>query len=187
MSQYLKGIKKDETLEKIKKFLAFRLTDEEILNHLEDEGIKISERTLRRFKILIRADSGISVADIFRKNVVGNLVHDITSFEEIQKECWKLFHDANNSLDKIRALSLLRNSSTDKLKILNYIPRGFRSGNSKSKSTKKYLMEIQNECDKILGPIRNHPNKIKEITRPHNYSPSVQKTDKKLVVVSENS
>jgi len=46
--EYLKGEEKIKALDSIKKYMAYRMTSEEMLYNLKNKGYEISERTLRR-------------------------------------------------------------------------------------------------------------------------------------------
>jgi len=152
--EYLKGEEKEKILEKLKKYLAFRLTTEEILATLKDGGINISERTLRRFKQELAENAGSTATEIFKNQVIANLCVDIYSYEQMQRECWKTYYDAQRYDDKLRALTILRNTASDKFKLLNNIPRSFRGENvgSKLKNLKKETDEIMRWHKKQIQP-----------------------------------
>jgi len=119
---YLTGEEKEKILDLIKKLLAFRLSNEEILDNLEAKKIKISDRTLRRYKQEIKEESGSTFFEVFKKQVLENGIQDILMYEEMQRQCWKLFSDAASFSEKLRALACLRGSSSDKLKMLRNMP-----------------------------------------------------------------
>jgi len=148
--EYLKGEEKEKILEQIKTYIAFRLTNEEILYNLKDKGIKICERTLRRFKQELRANPGTDAADIFKNYVLSNLTDDIFSYEKMQRECWKVYCKAQRPQEKLRALSTLRLATLDKIKMLSNIPRGYRKERTASK-----LKNLQKERKEITGWLQN--------------------------------
>jgi len=148
--EYLKGEEKEKALEKVRLFLGFRLTDEEIVDELLCYNIHISERTLRRYKQEIKENSGHNAAEVFKKHVIKNLIDDILSYEAVQKESWQVYNKTINQNEQIRALALVRNVTTDKIKLLKNIPYRFRNLNINSekiddlqKSAKELKEEIK--------------------------------------------
>jgi len=123
---YLKGEGKEKVLNLIKHGMTYRLTNQEILEELATRGFDMSERTLRRYKLDIHEDSGTSLWSKFRNQVIGNILEDILSYEEMQKKCWEIFVESKNNNERLRALSCLRGVSSDKIKILNNVPKGIR-------------------------------------------------------------
>jgi len=150
--EYLKGEEKEKALEKVRLFLGFRLTDEEIIDELLCYNIHISERTLRRYKQEIKENSGHNAAEVFKKNVIKNLFDDILSYEAVQKESWQVYNKTINQNEQIRALSLVRNVTTDKIKLLKNIPHRFRNLNINSEKIddlQKSAKELKEEIKQI--------------------------------------
>lgn len=158
---YLKDEEKEKVLDLIKKYLAFRLTDEEILENLKTKEIKISDRTLRRYKQEIKEDAGSTFFLVFKKLVMENVYQDILMYEEIQKQCWKLFSETTSLPQKLRALSCLRGSSSDKLRLLHNIPK---SGGYLTAHGSKFSFSKENEkaADKTKSGHKQHLDRLKE-------------------------
>jgi len=119
---YIKGEDKEEVFNLIKKGMAFRFSNQEILGELSSRGYEFSERTLRRYKLEIHEDSGPTFWEKYANQVMGNILDDILSYEEMQKKCWEVFIGANNNNERLRALTCLRGISSDKIKILKNVP-----------------------------------------------------------------
>lgn len=120
--EYLKGENKDKALDIIRYGLATRCNNKEIIDLLKSKGINIAERTLRRFKNELYENSGDSAKDIFQKNVASFLLDDILSFNEMERQCWKIFNSSTDNNEKIKAISTLRAVSAEKLRILKSYP-----------------------------------------------------------------
>ncbi len=150
--EYLKGEEKEEVLRKIRHYIGFRMYDKEILNNLKTDGVQISERTLRRYKQEIQEKMGSNAAEIFRNQVLGNLDEDICSYEAMQREAWKAYAHARTFNEQIRALSIVRNATSDKIKLLNNIPRNSRHTKI---DTKDVLKKTQKEITETVGWFKN--------------------------------
>ncbi|MCH7648541.1 MAG: hypothetical protein IIA83_08040 [Thaumarchaeota archaeon] len=118
---YLKGEKKEKALEKIRTFIAYRMRDNEILSNLKKNGIEISERTLRRYKLEIQEKAGSTATEIFKNLVINDLAGDIFTLQELQRESWRVYNDATEYNEKIRALTLLRHTTHEKFKIFDNV------------------------------------------------------------------
>jgi len=125
--EYLKGEKKQAALDSIRKYMAYRMNNEEILLNLGDKGYKISDRTLRRYKQEIREQAGDSVLEIYKNEVVGNILDDLYGIKEIQRQCWIEYNKSKTGSEKLKALSLIRNTTLDKHKLYLNIPFGIRN------------------------------------------------------------
>jgi len=143
--EYLKGEEKEKILDKIKSCLGFRLNNEEIIAKLKTDGIEISDRTLRRYKKEIKENAGQSAAQIYQYQVTANLVEDVFSYQELQRESWKIYSKSNSSNDQIRALSMVRNVTLDKIKLLQNIPRYYRMQNVDPKKQTKKTFKAPND------------------------------------------
>jgi len=88
--EYLKGEKKEVAFDLIRKYLAYRMTNEEILDNLKAKGFDVSERTLRRYKQEIRESSGKNLSEIFQCEVIDNAIEDIFTMRELQRQSWNL-------------------------------------------------------------------------------------------------
>ena len=128
MSEYLKGEEKDTVLDLIRKYIAYRMTNEEMINNLKDKGHKISERNLRRFKLEIRQISGSNISEVYQHEIYDNVLEDILTIKELQREGWREYNKAKASHDKLKALSFVRNTTLDKYKFYGKIPMKFRLG-----------------------------------------------------------
>lgn len=124
---YLKGEKKEAAFELIRKYMAYRMTPEEMLGNLKNNNCEISERTLRRYKQEIREQAGDSVLEIYKNEIVGNILDDIYGMKEIQRQCWIEYDKSKTGSEKLKALSLIRNTTLDKHKLYLNIPFGIRS------------------------------------------------------------
>ena len=122
MSEYLKGDKKEDVLDLIRKYMAYRMTNEEMKSNLKNEGHEISERTLRRYKLEIRQNSGKNVSEIYGHEIIDNFIEDIFTIKELQREGWREYNKSKSAHDKFKALSLVRNSTLDKYKLYKNIP-----------------------------------------------------------------
>lgn len=94
-----------------------------------------------------------------------NAFQDILMYEEMQKQCWKLFSEATSLPQKLRALSCLRGSSSDKLRMLHNIPlvQGFlRAHNSKFEWAPG---NEKQEKNLTVDTLKQHENTLKEINK----------------------
>ena len=114
--EYLTGKSKEKALEIVKKCMAFRFTNEESLQFLKDHGITTSERNLRRFKQEIRDSSGNTMKEVLKTHLASSIIEDILSYEQMQKQSWKVFNDSKTPHDKLKALNTLRMASLEKYK-----------------------------------------------------------------------
>lgn len=126
--EYLKGEKKQAVLDLIRKYIAYRMTPEEMISNLKDKGHEISERTLRRYKLEIRENSGKNVSEIYGHEIIDNFIEDIFTIRELQREGWREYNKAKASHEKIKALSLVRNTTLDKYKLYGSIPVKYTIG-----------------------------------------------------------
>ena len=129
MSEYLKGDKKEDVLDLIRKYMAYRMTKEEMISNLKDKGHEISERTLRRYKLEIRQNSGKNVSEIYGHEIIDNFIEDIFTIKELQREGWREYNKSKATHDKLKALALVRKTTLDKYKIYRTIPFGLRQKN----------------------------------------------------------
>lgn len=132
---YLKGDDKEKALDLIRKYMAYRMTSDEMLTNLKDKGYEISERTLRRYKQEIKKKSGSNITEIFQNEVVDNALEDIFALRELERQGWKEYNNGKSSSEKLKALNLVRNSVLDKVKLYGHIPLKFRFGQSPKKKT----------------------------------------------------
>jgi len=121
---YLKGDNKEKALDIIKLGIAVRMRNSEILEQLKKKGIDISERTLRRYKEEIIHTSENSAFEIFQQEIGSKLMEDVLSYKEMERTCWQIIYEAKTQQEKLRAISVLRSISSDKLSILKHYPRG---------------------------------------------------------------
>jgi hypothetical protein len=121
---YLKGEEKQKALEIIKVGIAVRMRNHEILDQLIKKEIKISERTLRRYKKVIIKTGENSAFEIYQNEIGSKLMEDVLSYKEMERNCWQIIHTSKTSQEKLRAMSVLRGISSDKLNILKHYPRG---------------------------------------------------------------
>lgn len=126
MSQYLKGTKKEQVLNLIRKYMAYRMDSEEIMMNLKEKGFSISERTLRRFKQEIKETSGSTVSEIYKNEIVDKIYADIFTIEEIEKQSWIEYSKSKSTFERLKALSLIRNMMNDKFKLYGNIPSRFK-------------------------------------------------------------
>ena len=144
MSQHIKGDKKEAVFEKIRKYMAYRMSNEEMLMNLKDAKFEISESTLRRYKLEIKQKSGNNVTEIFQNEIVNNIIEDIFAIREIQYQSWKEYSKSNIPHERLKALSLIRNSTRDKLKIYEQVPWKFRN-KELNKNTKDIIDDTPGE------------------------------------------
>ena len=126
--EYLKGEKKDIVLDSIRKYIAYRMTNEEMLDNLKNKGHEMSERTLRRYKQEIRENAGNTISEIYQHEIVDNFIEDIFTMKELQREGWKEYSVTKVSREKLKALALVRNATLDKFKLYGNVPFKFRLG-----------------------------------------------------------
>ena len=126
--EYLKGEKKDIVLDSIRKYIAYRMTNEEMLDNLKNKGHEMSERTLRRYKQEIRENAGNTISEIYQHEIVDNFIEDIFTMKELQREGWKEYNVTKVSREKLKALALVRNATLDKFKLYGNVPFKFRLG-----------------------------------------------------------
>ncbi len=128
--EYLTGEEKERIIEKIRLYIGHRMDDKEIINNLNDNHkIKISERTLRRYKQEIREKSGNNLEQIYTSDIISDIVNDICTYESLQRKAWEAFTRARTPIEQIRALSLVRNATGDKIRLLKNIPTKFHKSN----------------------------------------------------------
>ena len=123
----IKGEKKDLVLDLIRKYIAYRMTNDEMLVSLKNRGENISSRTLSRYKQEIKKQAGDSVLEIYKNEIVGNILDDIYGMKEIQRQCWIEYDKSKTGGEKLKALSLIRNTTLDKHKLYLNIPFGIRN------------------------------------------------------------
>jgi len=126
--EYLKGEKKQAVFDLIRKYMAYRMTDEEILDNLENRGHKTTGRTLRRYKLEIRQIAGKNFSEIYQNEIMNNIVEDIFTIKELQREGWQEYNKSKVSSEKLKSLNLVRNLTLDKLKLYSHIPFKFKLG-----------------------------------------------------------
>lgn len=144
---YLKGDEKLKAIGIIKTGLGVRMRPAEILSQLSGKGIEIGERTLRRLKLEIYQNGGDSVKSIYNNLVGGSLLDQIFSFEEMERQCWKLYFESKLPPEKLRALSQLRMISQDKMKINKHFTIGSRDTKIDYTQIKDDLREFHEEGD----------------------------------------
>lgn len=120
---YLKGEKRLLAKQIIKTGIGIRLRPDEMLDSLEKKRIKISERTLRRLKLEIYQESGETLKDTFFKKIGGSLVDDLLSYEEMKRNCWKMYYEAKDSNQQFKAMSLLQKAFLDNHKVIKDFPK----------------------------------------------------------------
>lgn len=130
------GNQKERLLEWIKVCMGLRLTTEETLEKLLENGFHISERTLRRYKQDIRKDSGETFSKMYYSEVISYTVDDVFTFNEIQRSTSNLIQELPNGPVKIKALSFLKDLILEKHKIYGNIPLKFRLDDNDSEQTK---------------------------------------------------
>ncbi|MBM2819746.1 MAG: hypothetical protein HW410_1428 [Nitrosarchaeum sp.] len=115
--EYLNGEKKEKVLDIFRYYFVTRRINEEMIELLKNKGFPIAEQTLRRFKSEIYDKSG-DTAQVFRENVGAILLDGILSYNEMVRQCWKIFDSSTTVNKKIKALSTSRSISAEKLNIL---------------------------------------------------------------------
>jgi len=124
--EYLIGEEKERIIEKIRYYFGLRMTDREIINNLKDnEKVELSERTLRRYKQEIREKAGNNLEQIYTTEIITNIVNEICTYESLQRQSWHAYTLARTPTEQIRALSLVRHATGDKIKLLKNIPKKF--------------------------------------------------------------
>lgn len=145
--EYLKGEKRLQARQIIKTCLGMRMRPDEILDRLAKHEIKISERTYRRLKLELYQDSGKTVREIITKNIAGTLVDEIFAYDEMERRCWEMFYETKSTGDKIRILSLLRQTSQDKLKVRKNFPTIGYNGEIEYEKIRDDLADLDSEGD----------------------------------------
>jgi|TARA_B100000809_G_C15040584_1_gene495392 hypothetical protein len=143
--EYLKGEQKLQAITIIKTGLAVRMRPKEILSQLTKKGIVIGERTLRRLKLEIYENAGESIYDIYKKQIGGSLFDEIISYEEMERQCWQMYFQANKPQDKIRAIAQLRMVSQDKMKLSRNFPINIKSEKINYTQLRDDLKELDDE------------------------------------------
>jgi len=144
--EYLTGEQKERIIEKIRYYIGLRMDNQEIISNLKDNNkIEISERTLRRYKQEIKEKSGKNIEQIFNAEIITNIINDICTYESLQKQSWIAYTKARTPTEQTRALSLVRNATTDKIKLLNNIPRQLRKSYIDSQENKETIQEANAE------------------------------------------
>lgn len=177
---YLTGEKKHKVFEIIKLGMAFRLRNEEILDKLKGKGFEISERTLRRYKLDIHEESGSTLEQKFNNQVVGTIIEDMLSYQEMQRQCWRLYSDAQTISEKIRALSSLRSISLDKIKILNNVPKGYRRAEISYKKMRQQLKNIDEDAKEVFKYAKKHVKHPKD-----SFAETLRKQNEKILAAAK--
>lgn len=151
---YLKDDDKEKALELVRQCLAYGFSTDESLIFLKENGIAISDRTLRRYKEEIQKKDGALISRVFRTRVINNFSSDIYAFEQIKKEAWKAAKDAKNVNEKIRALTCIRQITIEKIKLYNTIPVKFHNEDNKTEESEKWdairkTDDMQKKCARI--------------------------------------
>ena len=152
---YLKGEDKEKVLNLIKRGMTYRLSNQEILGELSSRGYEMSERTLRRYKLDIHEDSGETFWAKYRNQISNNILEDMLSYEEMQKQCWEIFQSAHNNNERLRAISCLRSVSLDKIKLANIVPKPARNFTIDYKAIRQSIKasdEAIKEAKKLTKP-----------------------------------
>jgi len=156
--EYLTGEQKEQVIEKIRLYMGHRMFNKEIIHNLKkNHNITISERTLRRYKQEIKAISGKNIEQIYNAEIIGNIVNDICTYESLQRKSWEAFTIARTSIEQTRALSLVRNATNDKIKLLSNIPRNLRQSYISSKETKETIQQakaVRKDSNKFLEELQ---------------------------------
>ena len=128
--EYLIGEEKERIIEKIRHYFGLRMDNREIINNLKDnEKVELSERTLRRYKQEIREKAGTNLEQIYMTEIITNIVNEICTYESLQRQSWHAYTLARTPTEQIRALSLVRHATADKIKLLKNIPKKFHRSN----------------------------------------------------------
>jgi hypothetical protein len=135
---YLKGEKKERAFDLIRKYIAYRMTPEEMVSNLKNNGFDVSERTLRRYKEEIRKISGETLSEIYQNEIVNNTIEDIFTMKELQRQCWQEYNKSKIGTDRLKAMNLLRNTILDKYKLYTKVPLKFRLHQAKSTPFEKF-------------------------------------------------
>ena len=120
---YLKGEQKEKALDIIKLGIAVRMRNSEILEQLAKKNIRISERTLRRYKEEIIDTPEQSAFEFYQREIGSKMTEYVLSYNEMERNCWQIIYNAKTHAEKLRAISVLRNVSSDKLGILKHYPQ----------------------------------------------------------------
>ncbi len=145
---HLNSNQKEKTFELIRKYIAYRRTNDEILANLKEKGFEISERTLRRYKQQIRENAGSTLAEIYHNEVVDNSLEDFFAIRELQRQAWQEVDKGKTASERIKALNLIRNSLHDRSKLYLNVPLNFRHGH-KPKPSKNISTDIGDDSTKI--------------------------------------
>jgi len=148
--EYLKGEKKEVAFDLIRKYMAYRMTNDEMLTNLEIKGYKVAGRTLRRYKQEIHQIAGETFSEVFRNEIMVNIVEDIYTIKELQREGWQEYNKSKVSHEKLKALNLVRNLTLDKLKLHNHIPLSYKMGPKQRLHSFDELNDIPGDVQKDL-------------------------------------
>lgn len=136
----MKEKEKRRAIELIKCCMVYRYSTEETLEHMKCHKIKISERTLRRYKEQIKNEERQSIIEIAQQEMEEGLNHNIKTTKQIQHECWKHYQVAQPS-NKIKILSLIQKSTLSLDKFYKSIPS--------LEKMKKETGQLMEKLDKI--------------------------------------
>jgi len=124
--EYLKGEKKEVAFNLIRRYIAYRMTNQEMISNLKDNDCEISERTLRRYKQEIKETAGKTISEIYQHEIIDNFIEDVLTMKELQREGWKEYSTTRVSREKLKALALVRNATLDKAKLYTNVPYKFK-------------------------------------------------------------
>jgi hypothetical protein len=112
--EYLTGEKREKVKIYVKKALATRMTNKEILQELNSNDVDISERTLRRIKNEVHHEYGDSISDVYHNVVSKTYGDDLYACEILLRECWKLYSASNVVSERLRIIKQISQIERDK-------------------------------------------------------------------------
>ncbi|MFZ9006523.1 MAG: hypothetical protein ACO293_07070 [Nitrosopumilaceae archaeon] len=110
---------KEKIMELIKRCKIFRFTTEETLSFLEENGHKISDRSLRRIKHEMESNTSQRLIKIIKHDKLDELFHSLDTHREIEKDYWKLLPQATTINEKIKIYDAIH-KNRDKIEELTF-------------------------------------------------------------------
>ena len=101
--------------------------------------------------------SGKNIEQIYKAEIIANIINDICTYESLQRKSWETFTIARTSSEQTRALSLVRNVTNDKIKLLSNIPRNLRDSYIVSQEAKETIQQakaVRKDSNKFLGELQ---------------------------------
>ena len=121
MDRYLKGNKKQKILDVILECNILRLKPHEALEFIQKEtGIKISERSYRRYKNEIVKGIDARLEYLGRTEIISEHIQSIDMYKKIERELWKNYYATDSIQTKKSILDSIGEANSNKVVFYNH-------------------------------------------------------------------